>query len=294
MDPETKQKPTIDTLILSGGGPSGIAYFGIFDSLFENGILKEDLDGIKEILTTSIGILPSFCLILGLSMAIGKEIVFGYDIAKMLDLDSLNIDDILVEFGFFKTDGIANIFKSILKNFKEVGDMTLKELFDISKIKLTVKVFNATQKNLEYISHETDPDLSIITLAEMTTAIPFFFKPVKYKGCLYVDGGMRGHFPIEECKSDNYLGFCIKGGCSPNGMITDLFPVLEFTYSLMINQDKFISDIQNTKEDPRIILVEVGHGLNFDMSKEEKENIIKMGYDETENHFKRHWVKDKA
>ena len=26
----------IDTLILSGGGPSGIAYFGIFKSLFEN------------------------------------------------------------------------------------------------------------------------------------------------------------------------------------------------------------------------------------------------------------------
>jgi uncharacterized UPF0146 family protein len=54
-------------------------------------------------------------------------------------------------------------------------------------------------------------------------------------------------------------------------MITDLFPVLEFTYSLMINQDKVISDIQNKKVDPRIILVEVGAGLNFDMSKEEKE-----------------------
>ena len=54
----------IDTLILSGGGPSGIAYFGVIRSLFENNIINENLDGIKEIITTSIGILSSFCLLL--------------------------------------------------------------------------------------------------------------------------------------------------------------------------------------------------------------------------------------
>jgi NTE family protein len=292
MNSENKHKPTIDTLILSGGGPSGIAYFGILDCLFENGILKEDLEGIKEILTTSIGILTSFCLLIGLNMSVGKEIVFGYDIAKMLDLEALNINDILVDFGFFKTDGIVNIFKSILKNFKEVDDMTLKELFDISKIKLTVKVFNVTQKQVEYISYETDPELSIIKLAEMTTAIPFFFKPVKYNNYLYVDGGLRGHFPIEECKSKNYLGFFIKGGCAPSSIITDLFPILDFTYSLMINQDQVVYDIQNKKVNPRIIFIEVCHGLNFEMTKEEKEKIIQFGYTETEDHIIQHLVTD--
>ena len=34
--------------------------------------------------------------------------------------------------------------------------------------------------------------LSISKLAQMTTAIPDFFKPVKYNDCLYVDGGLRG------------------------------------------------------------------------------------------------------
>ena len=294
MDSVTKQKPTIDTLILSGGGPSGIAYFGILNSLFKNGILKENLEGIKEILTTSIGILASFCLLIGLNMNVGKEIVFGFDIASMLDSETINMDDILVDFGLFKTDGIANIFRSILKNIKEVEDMTLKELFDISKVKLTVKVFNATQKQVEYISYETEPELSIIKLAEMTGAIPFFFKPVKYKDYLYVDGGLRGHFPIEECKSEKYLGIFIKGGCAPSNTITELFPVLEFTYSLMINQDQVVYDIKNKKENPRIIYVEVEYGLNFDMPKEEKEKIIKLGYNEAEKHFNQHWVKDKA
>jgi len=291
---ETKQNTTIDTLILSGGGPSGIAYFGIFDCLFENDILKENLEGIKEILTTSIGILPSFCLLLGLSMDVAKQIIFAYDIAKMIDFESINIDDILVGLGLFETDGIANIFKSILKNFKKVGDMTLKELFGISQIKLTVKVFNVTLKQVEYISYETDPDLSIITLAQMTTAIPFFFKPLKYNGSLYVDGGLRGHFPIEACKSENYMGFFIRGGCTPNDMITELFPVVDFTYSLMINQDQVIYDIVNKIINPRIIYVEVDHGLHFEMTKAEKETIIQLGYNKTKEHIIQHLEKDIA
>lgn len=287
----------IDTLILSGGGPSGIAYFGIFESLFENDILKRDLSGIKEILTTSVGILCSFCLILGLSMDVGKEVALGYDISKMLNLDDIKIDNLLVEFGLFDTNGIRKIFKSILKNFKDLDDINLKDLYDLTGIKLNIKVFNVTRKQVEYISYETDPELSVITLAEMTTAIPIFFKPVEYNGCKYVDGGLRGHFPIEECKSDNYLGLFIKGGTDITNPIVELFPILEYMYCLMICQDQYVYDIEKEKINPRIIYVNVNYGLKFEMKKEEGEKIIQLGYQESEKHlkrFKQHLVKDKA
>lgn len=277
----------IDTLILSGGGPSGIAYFGIVESLFENDILKRDLSGIKEILTTSIGILCSFCLILRLSMDVGKEVALGYDISKMLKMDDIKIDNLLVEFGLFDTNGIRNIFKSILKNFKGLDDINLIDLYEISKITLNVKVFNVTKKQIEYISHETDPELSIITLAEMTTAIPIFFKPVEYNGYKYVDGGLRGHFPIEECKSDNYLGLFIRGGTDITNPIVELFPILEYMYSLMICQDQYVYDIEEEKINPRIIYVNVNYGLKFEMNKQEGEKIIKLGYDESDKHIKK-------
>lgn len=283
----------IDTLILSGGGPSGIAYFGIFESLFENDILKRDLSGVKEILTTSIGILCSFCLILGLSMDVGKEVALGYDISKMLNLDDVKIDNLLVDFGLFNTNGIRNIFKSILKNFKDLDDINLKDLYDMTKIKLNVKVFNVTKKQIEYISYETDPELSIITLAEMTTAIPIFFKPVEYNGYKYVDGGLRGHFPIEKCKSENYLGLFIKGGTDISNPIVDLFPILEYMYCLMISQDQYVYDIEEEKINPRIIYVNVNHGLKFEMNREEGEKIIQLGYEKSEGHlekFKKHLI----
>lgn len=287
----------IDTLILSGGGPSGIAYFGAFESLFENNILNRDLSGIKEILTTSIGILCSFCLILKLSMDVGKRVALGYDISKMLKMDDIKIDNLLVEFGLFDTNGIRNIVKSILKNFKNLNDINLKDLYDISKIKLTVKVFNVTKKQIEYISHETNPELSIITLAEMTTAIPIFFKPVEYNGYKYVDGGLRGHFPIEECKSEKYLGIFIRGGTDITNPIVELFPILEYMYSLMICQDQYVYDVEEKKINPRIIYINVNYGLKFKMNQKQGEEIIKMGYEESYKHlqkFKQHLVKDKA
>ena len=239
----------IDTLICSGGGPSGIAYSGIFKALLEKKIINQNLDGIQEIITTSIGILFSFCVMLKLNYRIAHDICMKFDIGSMLNFNDITIDDFLVDHGFFKTDGIKNIFQSLVKNILKKNDINLQELFDLTQIKLTVKVFNVTKQQVEYISYENFPDLSIITLAQMTTAIALFFKPVKYKDHLYVDGGMRGNLPIEVCESKNYLGIYIKGSTFPkNSVIIQLFPILEFIYSLMVCQDEIVHQIKNKKK----------------------------------------------
>lgn len=279
----------IDTLILSGGGPSGIAYFGIFKALLEKNIINNNLDGIQEIITTSVGIIPSIFFILKLPLEVGEKIIMGYNLNVLTDMESITIDNILVDFGLFNNSAIKDLIQSILKNFIHQEDLTLQELYEISKIKLTVKVFNATKKQLEYISYETNPELSILTLAQMTTAIPLFFKPIQYNNYSYVDGGLRGHFPIEECKSENYLGLFIRGGSMPkDSELLKLFPILEFLYSLMINQDQVIYDIKENKGSSKIIYIEVDYGLNFNMPHNDKEKIINDSYDKTIHHITEH------
>ena len=105
----------IDTLILSGGGPSGIAYIGILEALFENNIINKELDGIKEIITTSIGILFSFILLIKIDIKIAYEIIKRFNVISMLN-QNVEINDLLVDFGLFNTNGIENIFKSFTKN----------------------------------------------------------------------------------------------------------------------------------------------------------------------------------
>ena len=276
----------IDTLICSGGGPSGVAYNGIIKALVEKGILNQNLDGIKEIITTSIGILFSFCILLKMDYRVANDICLGFDFNSMLDFETITIDDLLVDHGFFETDGLKNIFQSIIKNKLKREDINLQELYDLTQIQLTVKVFNVTKKQVEYLSYLNYPELSVITLAQMTTAIPLFFKPVQYDGQIYVDGGLRGHFPIEVCKSENYLGIFIAGGSFPkDSQMIQLFPLLEFLYSLMINQDEVVYQIKKKNINPRIIYNEVNLGLDFNVKKETKERVIQEGYENAIKHI---------
>jgi len=211
---------------------------------------------------------------------------------NFLDLEDIKLDNLLVDFGLFETKGVRYILNSILKHFKGVDDMNLKELYDLSKIKLKVKVFNVTIKQVEYITHETDPQLSIIRLTEMTTAVPLVFKPIKYNNYLYVDGGLRGSFPKEACESDNYLGIFIRGGVNvpSDNFIVKLFPILEFMYSLSTQHTRTSDYADNI--DPKVIFLEINKGLNFEITRKEKEDIILMGFDKTTEYIKKHWAKD--
>ena len=279
----------IDTLILSGGGPSGIAYIGIFKALFEKKILSKDLSGIKEIITTSVGILFSLLYMLSMNEQSIQKFMFELDILSFLDTENLEIDNLLLQFGLFDNSKIGESVNSFIRHLLHHEDITLKELYDKIPIQLTVKVFNSTKKQLEYISYQTDPNLKLSLLARMTTAIPFFFKPVEYNDCLYVDGGLRGHFPIEKCQSKNYLGLFIQGGSVPkDSELFNLFPLLEFIHSLMINQDTIVQEIKDGKEFPTIIYTEINQGLNFDLSESHKKEIIQKGYQTTIDHIQKY------
>ena len=282
----------IDTLIMSGGGPSGIAYIGIFDALHEKGILKRDLSGIKEIIVASVGIIFAYLYMLDLPEESQRKIIMETNMFSMLNVDDLNIDDLLVDFGLFKTEKVRELMQIVTKNYFRKDDITLKELYEETKIKLTVKVFNTTLKQVQYISYENHPDISFLTLVEMAIAIPFFFKPIKYKDELYVDGGLRGHFPIEACNSKNYLGLFVMGGSVPKDAgLFKLFPILEFIYSLMINQDPIVYDVKAGKNPERVIYTEINQGLNFDVSQEDKDRMISKGYESALRHINEYLLK---
>ena len=280
----------IDTLILSGGGPSGIAYLGVFCALFEKKIIDKELSQIKEIITTSVGIMFSIFLLLKMDLKMIYKITENFDNSTILDNKNISINDFLVDFGLYSNHMIQKMIQSTLKNILQKDDITLQELYDLTKIKLSVKVFNVSLKQIQYISYETNPELNISLLAMMTTAIPFVFKPVEYNDEIYVDGGLRGHFPIEKCSSKNYLGIFIRGGSFPEkSKIVKLFPILEYIYSLMIEEDEIVYQIKKYKQ-KKIIYCDVKLGLDFNASKDKNKEIITMGYKKayefiTDNHL---------
>lgn len=266
----------IDTLILSGGGPSGIAYAGILKALTEYNILKKD--ELKYIITTSVGIIFAILYLLDYNILQIEKIVLETDLNKLLNSENLEIDDLLVKFGLFNNKPIGDSISSFIRHKTQKNDLTLKELYDYSKIILTVKVYNVDKGKTEYINYKNNPDIGLTKLSMMTTAIPYLFQPIKYNDNLYVDGGLKGHFPIEECESKYYLGLNVKGGTTNTSnfsLLKDL-PILGYTINLMNDRDNNIDP-----DDDKIFTYHINGGLNFSLTIEERKKIIEKGYNMT-------------
>ena len=117
----------------------------------------------------------------------------------------------------------------------------------------------------------------------MTSAIPYLFQPVKYNDNLYVDGGLKGHFPIEACKSKHYLGLNVKGGTTSRsnfGILKDL-PILKFTMDLMNDKDNNIDP-----DDNKVFTYHINGGLNFSLDMNQRKRMIEKGYNETIEYLK--------
>ncbi len=271
----------IDTLILSGGGPSGVAYAGILKALTDYDILKRN--ELKCIITTSVGIIFSILYLLDYTIGQIEKIVLETDLTKLLNIDDLEIDDLLLKFGLFNNQPIGDSISSFIRHKTSKNDLTLKELYDLSSIKLIVKVYNVDKGKTEYINYKNNPDIGLMKLSMMTTAIPYFFQPVEYNDNFYVDGGLKGHFPIEVCKSKNYLGLNVRGGTINRGnfgILKDL-PILKFTIDLMNDRDNNIK-----LDDKKVFTYHINGGLNFSLDVEERKSMIEKGYNETIDYLK--------
>lgn len=273
----------IDTLILSGGGPSGVAYAGILKALSDYNILKRN--ELNEIITTSVGIIFAILYLLEYTILQIEKIVLETDLTKLLNTDDLEIDDLLVKFGLFSNKQIGDSISSFIRHKTDKNDLTLKELYDYSKIRLTVKVYNVDRGKTEYFDYKNTPDISLVKLSMMTTAIPYLFQPIEFEGDLYVDGGLKGHFPIEACKSKYYLGLNVRGGTTnrSNFGILKYLPILKYTMDLMNDRDNNIDP-----DDEKVFTYHINGGLNFSLDIIERKSMIEKGYNETIEYLKKY------
>lgn len=275
----------IDTLVLSGGSTKVPAYIGVFKALKELKIIDDKLTGIKHIISCSVGMFYALMIILKINDEIMEEVIKKICFSKLLDLDNLNIHNLLFDLGLFDNQKVGNIMKTILREKFSNENMTLKELYTISQIKLTAKVVNHTKTCIEYISYENEPDLEVSTLLLMTTAIPLFFKPISHNDCLYIDGGTAGGFAVE-IAGENYIGIQLKGPDKTDNKysICDEIPIINYFISGLA-----ISPEDTSKPDRRKIVIPSNiHFSNFKLSIEEKQTLIDDGYNLTKKHIEKY------
>ena len=204
-DKRSAWKP--QTLVLSGGGAKGPMMAGAFFVLDSLGKLSD----LKCIGATSIGAL------FGALYCCGYETSEIIDVAVFTDfrpMDSKSIPEI-IRTGTLKDGKWFHMW--VRERIKaKVGnpDITLKQLYERSGLKLEVCTLCLEQRKEVYISHETYPDLTLSTAVMMACSLPIIFDPVIYAGYHYIDGGLVNNYMINRYPPETTLG--IKLGIDPS------------------------------------------------------------------------------
>ena len=265
-----------DTLVISGASTKVLCFCGIFRALFEKNIVDVGLTSIKEIHTVSIGTFYSYCLLLGMSEKVIYECMINSDFRQCLNVDSIDFNSFIHSMGLVTHgDYFRKIMKIILLHTFNKPDITLKELHEYNPITLFVKCVNISTQSSVHFSHITHPNMSITELLIMTTTLPVLFRAQKYKGDYYVDGGISGNLPIEKVKSKNAI--CIHIKRSLIDIDKEEFPILGFLQNMCC-----ISSVSYNKYKRRTINVIANIStFDFNVEREQKNTIIKKGYEQT-------------
>ena len=195
---------TIKNLVISGGGAVGFRYLGILSYLINKSYIN--CKEIENIFATSIGSFLATSICLGYDM----ETIINYFVDRpwqeVFKISPLQVLCAYKSKGIFSSIHYEQILSPLLKGKGLNINITLKELFEYSKINLyfnSVEINNINNFETIIISHHNFPDLSLIKVLQMTSSIPYLIEPICIDQKCYTDGGLLINYLSKYCLSNN-------------------------------------------------------------------------------------------
>lgn len=221
-----------DVLVMSGGGIRTAILLGALQYIDES----VGIESIQTYVGTSAGAISSLFLIIGMRPIDILGVLVRMNIKNMCDehghLNSITriASNFFTKYGLFSTDNMKLTIEKILETHKVRADITLKELYDAYKKDLVVVSYNVGDKQCEYMSRRTHPDLKCVDAVCMSSCIPLIFVPFEHADSKYIDGGIYDNFAInwaaDQFPGKNTLGMQMKT------MIHTATNIFEYFYQL--------------------------------------------------------------
>jgi NTE family protein len=272
-------------LIFSGGGVKGYIFLGVFKYLEENDLRKH----VKSIAGASIGSLFALCFVLDYSFDDLYKIFTKIDL--MENIDAFNGDifsKFLTKYGIESGENLVRIAKIFIKYKADNEEITLKELYDFSKVELKISATCVNDMDCVVFDHVNYPDVKVVDVLRMSVSIPFFFEPVLFKEKYYVDGGLTNNYPIEIYKDElkETIGFLIS---TKNRNFDEKIENIEQYILCILKSTLNYIDYCKLKDYKKqtIVLNDDTNMLNLTLTKEKKDNMVDLGYKKTSEFFKK-------
>jgi len=279
----TENKIDYKNLVISGGGFNGYQFFGIIKYLNENNLLNN----IDNFIGVSMGAFINLIIILEYKYSDIDKFLIKFNFNKIFDL---KFEKILLEEnvrGLSNGDNFNKLIKKFLINKDCDENITLKELYEKTKKKLTIGVTNLTLDKFELIDHERFPDIPVYLALRMSSCIPLFFEPIEYNNNFYVDGVIKDNFPIQVINDDD-LKYTIGIALQTNKDSYDIKEMSTVSYILHLYRSAVNEPLRNKilkyKELCKLFIVEPKmNSFNYAVNESFREELINLGYEYCKN-----------
>ncbi|PKM50736.1 MAG: hypothetical protein CVV02_09585 [Firmicutes bacterium HGW-Firmicutes-7] len=296
---------TPKNLVFSGGGIKGIAYLGVVKALEELGVMQE----VRRYSGASAGMIIASLLAIGMK---GKELyrhMMAVDYKNFLEESRVNIEELadnpkmllepmtsaLVLYDEVAYRGLCDgsyFTKWLIYMFRRKGfddKTTYRQLYEATGKELYCVLCNLNYGKTVIANHVDTPNMPVVASVRASMSIPFIYRPFEWEKDIYVDGGTMYNYPIEifdeACPADNTLGFILS---SKDDILTpsrredkNLWQHIACTYEAIRNvANEYCFRGGNAY---RTVFIDHKHisTLDFDLTYEEKELLIKEGYQAT-------------
>lgn len=180
-----------DSLIVSGGALKGSISLGVLSKH------EKDIENVHTYVGCSVGAVICALLCMGatipeihhIGMTTKCEIPSGM---KLIGV----IPTFFSKLGFIHNSTYLDRVREFTMD-RFGGIPTLKQLYDLTGKTLFICATALIARKRVMFSYRSHPDLTVIDALEMSIRMPLIFTPIFFDEDLYIDGGMKCHFPID-------------------------------------------------------------------------------------------------
>lgn len=280
---------SFDELVISSGGVKGYLMLGALKEMEK----YHPLQKFTHYTGASMGSLLSALLAVGCTIEEMEAILVEIE---WFDFFDIKIRHFLEEMGFIDTFELQKYFKAVFEYKNLSPNMTFQELYEQTGKVLTVGVTNVSKRRGEFHCYKTTPHLTIIQSLIMSISIPFVFKPIRYEGSLYSDGGIINHFPYYYHKGTKKMGICM--------MDRNLFdemenipekdnPLMEYIVNIFscMTDEMVRMKMKEKKAKNTIYIYDNTNGVDMKIPKEDKYKMMEKGRLFAKKYYKQEYRK---
>lgn len=236
---------TIKHLVISGGGPIMIQIISAIQELERNGYLN--MKNIESIYGTSAGAIIAVIVSLKFDWETINDYILKRPWQEVFPLKVQNILDAYTKKGIFDIKNVEKCFKPLFDAKDIPIDITMKDFYNITNIDIHMCTFELNEYKVTDISHETFPNLPILTAIQMSCALPVLVTPVFIDNKCFIDGGVGCNYPLCFCiqsgkNDEEILGFKNNYGSETNSKIEEKSTMLDYLFIFLFKSLNFIHD----------------------------------------------------